>query len=142
VTTGNGLAAGTCLPYAEPSATTTEYDEGIDLNQMRLNGGAPAGVDGGIQSIDPKRLVRDPAKGCASFYPWNFVRTNTISGVVYAAEKLMPGRRTRDAEPARQAIIQIAIRLELLPLGPGAQNGTRWAFAQKTSIPCRLHFQS
>ena len=65
VTTGDGLAAGTCLPYAEPSATTTEYDEGIDLNQMRLNGGAPAGVDGGIQSIDPKRLVRDPAKGCA-----------------------------------------------------------------------------
>ena len=73
---------------------------------------------------------------------WNFVRTNTISGVVHAAEKLMPGRRTRDAEPARQAIIQIAIRLELLPLGPGAQNGRRWAFAQKTSIPCRLHFQS
>ena len=85
VTTGDGLAAGTCLPYAEPSGTTTEYDEGIDLNQTRLNGGAPAGVDGGIQSIDPKRLVRDPAKGCAPVYPWNFVRTNTIFGVVHAA---------------------------------------------------------
>src|SRR6202167_2958887 len=35
VTTGDGLAAGTCLPYAEPSGTTTEYDEGIDLNQTR-----------------------------------------------------------------------------------------------------------
>jgi hypothetical protein len=50
-----------------------------------LNGGAPTGADGGIQSIDPKRLVRDPAKGCAPVYPWNFVRTNTIFGVVHAA---------------------------------------------------------
>jgi len=85
VTTGDGLAAGPCLPFAEPTGTTTEYDEGIDLNQTKLNGGAPAGVDGGIQSIDPKRLVRDPAQGCAPVYPWNFVRTNTIFGVVHAA---------------------------------------------------------
>jgi Type I phosphodiesterase / nucleotide pyrophosphatase len=84
-TTGDGLAAGPCVPYGEPSGTTTEYDEGIDLNQTKLNGGAPAGVDGGIQSIDPKRLVRDPAQGCAPVYPWNFVRTNTIFGVVHAA---------------------------------------------------------
>ena len=31
------------------------------------------------------RLVRDPSKGCAPVYPWNFVRTNTIFGVVHAA---------------------------------------------------------
>jgi Type I phosphodiesterase / nucleotide pyrophosphatase len=84
-TTGDGLAAGPCVAYAEPTGTTTEYDEGIDVNQTKLNGGAPAGVDGGIQSIDPKRLVRDPAQGCAPVYPWNFVRTNTIFGVVHAA---------------------------------------------------------
>jgi hypothetical protein len=84
-TTGDGLAAGRCLPYGEPTGTTTEYDEGIDINQTLLNGGAPIGVDGGVQSIDPKRLVRDPAQGCAPVYPWNFVRTNTIFGVVHAA---------------------------------------------------------
>src|SRR6202161_3660876 len=84
-TTGDGLASGPCVPYGEPSGTTTEYDEGIDLNQTRLNGGAPAGVDGGSQAIDPKRLVGDPAKGCAPVYPWNFVRTNTIFGVVHTA---------------------------------------------------------
>jgi hypothetical protein len=88
-TTGDGLAGspGACVPFAVPTGTTTEYDEGIDLNQTLLNGGAPgAGLtDGGIQSIDPKRLERDPAKGCAPVYPWNFVRTNTIFGVVHAA---------------------------------------------------------
>jgi Type I phosphodiesterase / nucleotide pyrophosphatase len=86
-TTGDGLAGnpGACVPYTAPTGTTTEYDEGIDLNQTVLNGGAPAGVDGGIKSIDSKRLVRDPAKGCAPVYPWNFVRTNTIFGVVHAA---------------------------------------------------------
>jgi hypothetical protein len=84
-TTGDGLAAGPCIPYGAPAGTTTEYDEGVDINQTKLNGGAPAGVDGGIRSIDSKRLVRDPAQGCAPVYPWNFVRTNTIFGVVHAA---------------------------------------------------------
>ena len=85
LTTGDGLASGPCIAYAVPTGTTTEYDEGIDINQTKLNGGAPGGVDGGIQSIDAKRLVRDPAQGCAPVYPWNFVRTNTIFGVVHAA---------------------------------------------------------
>jgi hypothetical protein len=85
LTTGDGLASGPCIAYAVPTGTTTEYDEGIDINQTKLNGGAPAGADGGIQSIDAKRLVRDPAQGCAPVYPWNFVRTNTIFGVVHAA---------------------------------------------------------
>ncbi len=82
-TTGNGLAAGTCTPGVL-TGTTTEYDEGIDLNQNLLNGGAPSG-DGGILSIDPTKLIRDPSKGCAPVYPWNFVRTNTIFGVVHAS---------------------------------------------------------
>ncbi|MGA7929356.1 MAG: alkaline phosphatase family protein [Candidatus Sulfotelmatobacter sp.] len=87
VTTGDGLAGspGACVPFTTPTGTTTEYDEGIDLNQAVLNGGAPTGVDGGIQSIDAQRLVRDPSRGCAPVYPWNFVRTNTIFGVVHAA---------------------------------------------------------
>jgi hypothetical protein len=82
-TTGNGVAGGTCTPGVFPG-TTTEYDEGIDINQTKVNGGAPTG-DGGINSIDPNKLVRDPANGCAPVYPWNFVRTNTIFGVVHAA---------------------------------------------------------
>jgi hypothetical protein len=86
-TTGNGVAGapGLCTSGAPPSGTTTEFDEGIDINKLALNGGAPAGVDGGIASIDPNKLERDPAHQCAPVYPWNFVRTNTIFGVVHAA---------------------------------------------------------
>ena len=85
MTTGDGLAGGSCTAGAAPMGYTTEYDEGIDINQTLLNGGAPAGVDGGISSIDPLRLDRDPALGCEPIYPWNFVRTNTIFGVIHAA---------------------------------------------------------
>jgi hypothetical protein len=84
-TTGNGVAAGTCKPGQTPTGTTTEYEEGIDINQAYLNGVGPTGGDGGIASIDPTRLPRDPANNCQPVYPWNFVRTNTIFGVVHAA---------------------------------------------------------
>jgi hypothetical protein len=86
-TTGNGVAGGPglCKAKAKPMGTTTEFDEGIDIDQTKLNGGAPSG-DGGIASIDPKRLERDPANGCAPVFPWDFVRTNTIFGVVHAAK--------------------------------------------------------
>jgi len=86
-TTGNGVAAGPCTPYGTPTGTTTEYEEGIDLDQTKLNGGIPgAGLtDGGVRAIDAKRLPRDPAWGCKPVYPWDFVRTNTIFGVVHAA---------------------------------------------------------
>lgn len=83
-TTGNGVAGGACQPGTAPTGTTTEFDEGIDIDKTKLNGGAPTG-DGGIASIDPKKLERDPAKGCAPVYPWNFVRTNTIFGVIHKA---------------------------------------------------------
>ena len=82
-TTGNGVAAGPCTPGVA-NGTTTEYEEGIDIDQTQLNGGAPSG-DGGVNSIDPMRLERDPFNNCAPVYPWNFVRTNTIFGVVHAA---------------------------------------------------------
>jgi hypothetical protein len=80
----NGLngAPGLCTSGAPPTGTSTEYEEGIDMDKDRLNGGAPTG-DGGINSIEPKRLPRDPARGCAPVFPWNFVRTNTIFGVVH-----------------------------------------------------------
>jgi hypothetical protein len=86
-TTGNGLGAGPCTANAAPTGTTTEYEEGIDIDKTKLNGGAPgAGLtDGGIASIDPSRLVRDPKAGCAPVYPWDFVRTNTIFGVIHAS---------------------------------------------------------
>ena len=82
ITTGNGIAGGTCTPGATPTGTRTEYEEGIDLDQTKLNGGAPSG-DGGINSIDPKKLIRD--QNCNPVYPWNFVRTNTIFGVAHEA---------------------------------------------------------
>lgn len=87
-TTGNGVA-GTgptgCSPNVAGTGSTTEFDEGIDVNKLALNGGAPTGVDGGIQSIDPTKLDRDPSDNCAGVYPWDFVRTNTIFGVIHAA---------------------------------------------------------
>jgi hypothetical protein len=86
-TTGNGVAAGPCVAGAPPTGTRTEYEEGIDIDQTQVNGGAPgAGLtDGTVKSIDPARLPRDPAKGCAPVYPWEFVRLNTIFGVVHNA---------------------------------------------------------
>jgi len=86
-TTGNGLGAGPCTPYGPPTGTTTEYEEGIDIDKTKVNGGAPGAAltDGGIASIDTKRLVRDPSKGCAPVLPWDFVRANTIFSVIHAA---------------------------------------------------------
>jgi hypothetical protein len=79
-TTGNGLPGGPCNVGATPPGTTTEYDEGIDIDQTQLNGGAPSG-DGGINAINPNFLVRD--QNCNPVYPWNFVRDNTIFGVIH-----------------------------------------------------------
>ena len=86
-TTGNGVAAGPCAPFGPPTGTTTEYEEGIDIDQHKLNGGAPGAslTDGGLLSIDPKRLVRDPENGCAPVFPWQFVRANSIFSVIHAA---------------------------------------------------------
>ncbi len=86
-TTGNGLQGGPCIPN-QPNGTSTEYEEGIDKNQTFLNGIdgiSTKNGDGGINSIDPTRLERDPFNNCAPVYPWNFVRTNTIFGVIHNA---------------------------------------------------------
>jgi len=89
ITTGTGLAGGSCTPYGVPAGTTTDNDQGIDYDDTKLNGGAPGAAltEGGVASIDPRKLVRDPKTGCAPVYPWNFVRTNTIFSVIHAAGK-------------------------------------------------------
>ena len=87
VATWYGNGPGTCTSGGAPTGFTTEYEEAIDLDYAKLNGGAPGAslTDGTVASIDPSRLDRDPAKGCAPVFPWNFVRTNTIFGVVHNA---------------------------------------------------------
>lgn len=88
-TTGNGLAAGPCSA-GKNNGTQTEYEEGDEINQLLLNGGGPykSPIDGGVLSLDPNKFVRDPfskPSACAPVYPWNFIRTNTIYGVIHAA---------------------------------------------------------
>jgi hypothetical protein len=87
IKTGTGLAGGPCTPYTAPSGTTTDNDQGVDIDDTKLNGGAlGAGLtEGGIASIDPARLERDPSTGCTPVYPWNFIRVNTLFGVIHAA---------------------------------------------------------
>jgi Type I phosphodiesterase / nucleotide pyrophosphatase len=85
--TGTGLAAGTCTPFGIPTGTTTDNDQGVDLDDSKLNGGAPgAGLtEGGINSLDPLKLSRNPQADCAGVWPWNFIRVNTVFGVIHAA---------------------------------------------------------
>jgi len=84
--TGNGLPAGDCIEGVI-NGTQTEVEEGVEIDQSKLNGGFAgyAALDGGVKSIDPNRLERDPFNGCKPVYPWNFIRTNTIYGVIHAA---------------------------------------------------------
>ena len=86
VATGNGLPGGPCNLNVI-NGTQTEYEEGNEIDQTQLNGGFAgySTIDGGIKSINPDRLVRDPFNNCKPVYSWNFVRTNTIFGVIHAA---------------------------------------------------------
>jgi len=102
-TTGNFLpgtaddpALAPCVPnqiYRSSDGSTgtqTEYEEGNEFDETQLNGRpAPAKnaldlIDGNTTSINPDRLIRDPFNGCKPVYSWNFVRTNTIFGVIHA----------------------------------------------------------
>jgi Type I phosphodiesterase / nucleotide pyrophosphatase len=85
VTTGNGLPGGACN-LGVINGTQTEYEEGNEIDQSKLNGGFPgySTIDGGVKSIDPNKLVRDPFNNCKPVYSWNFVRTNTIFGVIHS----------------------------------------------------------
>jgi hypothetical protein len=86
IETGNGNPPGMCNE-GHNNGATTEYEEGNEIDQSKLNGGF-AGyslIDGGIKSIDPKKLNRDPFNHCNPVYAWNFIRTNSIYGVIKAA---------------------------------------------------------
>lgn len=67
-----GIAAGSCPGQV---GTVVEYDESVDADLTRLNGGG---------SINPNYLPRDPANGCAPVYPHQYLRVNTIFEVVKA----------------------------------------------------------
>jgi hypothetical protein len=86
VETGNGNPPGECHPGQKKGATT-EYEEGNEIDQTQLNGGFKGYtlIDGGIQSIDPMKLNRDPLNNCSPVYAWNFIRTNSIYSVIHAA---------------------------------------------------------
>lgn len=87
VQTGNGNGPGPCTLGAAPTGFTTEYEEDLDIDQTKLNGGALGAslTDGGVASLDPTKMDRDPARGCAPVFPWQFIRTNTIYGVIHRA---------------------------------------------------------
>src|SRR5579859_802476 len=84
--TGNGVLHGSCS-VGHPNGTRTEYEEGVEIDQTKLNGGSTAysTTDGGIKSIDPNKLIRDPFNNCKPVYPWNFIRANTVFGVIHHA---------------------------------------------------------
>src|SRR6516162_2488146 len=86
IETGNGNPPGPCME-GHNNGATTEYEEGNEIDQSKLNGGFPGYKprDGGIKSIDPAKLNRDPFNHCNPVYSWNFIRTNSIYGVIHAA---------------------------------------------------------
>src|SRR5215469_14887975 len=86
IETGNGNPPGKCMT-GKFNGATTEYEEGNEIDQSKLNGGfvGYSVIDGGIKSIDPNKLNRDPFNGCSAVYSWNFIRTNSIYGVIHAA---------------------------------------------------------
>ena len=46
IDTGNGLLHGNCTPGQTPTGTTTEYEEGVEVNQNSLDGGVAASLNG------------------------------------------------------------------------------------------------
>ncbi len=86
-TTGNGNPAAPCDATKPPTGYTTEYEEGLDIDQSKVNGGAPGAslTDGTAASLDFTKMDRDPAKGCAPVSPTEFVRTNSVFGLIHAA---------------------------------------------------------
>ena len=97
IATGNQLPGGDCVVGQihrnsdGSTGTETEYEEGNEFDETQLNGRpfpptSPLdAIDGGVRSINPDRLIRDPFNNCQPVYSWNFVRTNTIFGVIHAA---------------------------------------------------------
>ena len=60
----------------ESKGTEVAFDESIDIDPDATNGGG---------GIDPAKLPRDPAHGCAPVFPHQFLRVNTLFDVVKQA---------------------------------------------------------
>src|SRR5262249_40576138 len=65
---------GPCTVNVPGPGTDVVYDENLDFSLANLAGGG---------GIDPK-LTLDPLSGCKPVYPHNFVRVNTIFGVLHS----------------------------------------------------------
>jgi len=83
LTTGNGLASGPCTPYGAPSGTTTEFDEGIDIDQRNATVErrqawtvvSPPSITASWSAIPP-RDARPSTRGI-SFAPTRFLGSST-----------------------------------------------------------------
>ena len=72
-TDGLGNPGGSCPGKI---GTNVAWDEAVDIDLTRLDGGG---------GLNPKFLVRDPAHGCKTILPHEYLRVNTIFEVVRAA---------------------------------------------------------
>jgi hypothetical protein len=61
---------------ATPAGTTVVYDESIDFDTSKLDGGG---------GIDPSKLPNNPETGFTPVYPHQFLRVNTIFEVIHEA---------------------------------------------------------
>jgi hypothetical protein len=68
-------SVGTCVAGTPGPGTAMVYDETLDFSLGDLTGGG---------GINPDKLALDPMHGCAKVYPRNFVRVNTIFGVLHS----------------------------------------------------------
>jgi Type I phosphodiesterase / nucleotide pyrophosphatase len=69
-TDGLGNPGGNCPGQI---GTIVAWDESVDIDLTKLDGGG---------GLNPKFLVRDPARGCATLMPHEYLRVNTIFEVV------------------------------------------------------------
>ena len=86
--TGNGVFSGACAPrYAERYHHRIRRRRRYQPDPVERRCGLQSLTDGDWTSIDPTRCraIRFQPTPCAPVYPWNFIRTNTIYGVIHAA---------------------------------------------------------
>jgi hypothetical protein len=73
-------------PCKSGPGAETNIAENVDKNQHSIDGGVPAALTGlnSAIAIDPNNLPGQSAHGtCSPVWPHNFVRTNTIFGVIH-----------------------------------------------------------
>ena len=93
-----GSPEGLALPYGLPTGTTTDYDQGIDLDDTKLNGGAP----GAASDRRRHRLHRPEETGARSaegmragisleFHPNEYhLRRGTRGGRLHGLDRQAP----------------------------------------------------